>query len=275
MTDSVKISSTRLGRYIDCPRKARLAYDGEKPPSRKMAWGTVFHAVVEFRLGRGRWPTRKEFWKLEGNYEDPRQSEILYPGLLKEVLDLYGDHEPLLAIIDELRSIEDMVVEQPMADWDLRLGSEEVLATGYYDVLVPSQRLIVDWKTRSNFRYAPKTSGDFRDNDQLMYYAAALVQRNPEWPSVTVRHVNVLRETAAIVVYESEIPAFLLKSTWKALGDKWADEYARAMRADPGDVPTDTSACYKYGPCAWLQECNRAGFDSSHSIFDFEFDFGD
>lgn len=267
----VKVSSTRLARYIGCPRKARLATDlGEAPASQAMAYGTVFHACVEFYAERGRWPARSDLWKMTGNYSDPRDAVRAYPELWDNVRR-YFDYEPVEAMA-RADFEGSAIAEKPLADYGLTLAGGRVLATGFFDVLDVENQTIRDWKTRSSFRYAPITAEDFHDNVQLAYYAAALAQVYPDWDYVIVQHRNVLRPREQATdrldhaVYEARIDRWYLDRVWEHLDTVVAPAYYEAMtRPDIEALAARPEACYMYGtPCPYMATCR--GLDPPENL---------
>lgn len=282
----IKISSTRLGRFLACPRRARFSEDlPEEKPSKAMLYGTLFHACVEFYVERGRWPSRGDLWRMTGSYSDPREAVMAYPELWAEV-GRYFDYAPLLEDLAEIRAKKTYIVEKPLADFGLTLAGGQVEATGFFDLLDLENRTIEDWKTRGDFRYAPITAEDFHDNVQLAYYAAALAQVHPDWPDVTVRHRNVRRPSEkspslGLVTYEATIDRWFLDAVWKRLDEEIAPAYLDALtREDIEPLGARPEACYMYGkrcpfasPCAKLDAPDAIGLDEHGRVSLLDMDF--
>lgn len=261
----VKISSTRLDRFLSCERRARFAHDLEdEAPSRAMCYGTVFHACVEFYAERGRWPSRGDLWRMTGNYSDPRDAVRAYPDIWPDV-QRYFEFEPVEALAREhyeARRTRGLLVEKPLADFGLTIAGGAVEVTGFFDVLDEENRTIEDWKTRGNMRYAPISAEDFHDNVQLAYYAAALAQVHPDWPDVTVKHRNIQRpktpkDPLALVTYEATIDRWFLDRVWEHLDTVIGPAYLRALtETNQGLLDANPAACYGYGKiCPFADAC--------------------
>jgi hypothetical protein len=258
-----RASSTRIGCYLDCPRKFWYEHTvvGDQPviPNRPMAVGTVFHALVEFYQTNGRWPSRREFDSLPGNYEAPRVAAALEAGVYEEAEEMafYLEAERP----DLLELPEDSSVEFNLETLDLEFYPGGPKVGGYLDVFIPSERLIRDWKSRGSFAYMPRNLDDFMKNVQLCYYGAAMAYYHG-WDSIVVEHVNVLRPSKGGPLIEPirfEIPSWYLQGVWTHLSETVVPAMVETYAASaPGEVERNTAACWNYGRCAHMAYCEPA-----------------
>jgi hypothetical protein len=261
-----RISSTPLGAFLRCPRILWYEHSGQ-PGSQpvvaneKMSFGTIFHAMVEFYQERGRLPVVSEFDRLKGNYDDPVVARKAFPHMYEPAQDtaiwLIENHPELFELP------EDTVAEQDVEDWGLFLnnGKGSTAAGGYVDLLVPSQRRVIDWKTRGGFHYVPRTEEDFYADPQLCYFGACAAYHYG-WESVTVEHRNVLRPDAGgpqLMVCAVDLPAYYLKGVWTLLDTKTAVAMREVVeQTDPREVERNTGGCYSKGKCSHLPYCTQS-----------------
>lgn len=252
-----RLSSSPLGAFLACERRFWEEYKpGRHPvvPNEAMAFGTIFHALAEFRLQRRRWPTRGEFDKMKGNYEDPRVAAKSYPGLYEEAL---AAAQQVLAEQPELFEMpEGGLVEVPLEGWGLTLGG--VPAKGFIDLFVPQKQKIIDWKTRKSLRFGPKSDADFRADAQLCYYAAAAALHHGWAGSVVVEHRNVQRNPVVVEVVEVELPVAYLRGVWEYLDTQLVPEMVEVYALDDQKaVPRRPESCFSKGPCPHMAYCEQ------------------
>lgn len=258
-----RASSTRIGCYLDCPRKFWYEHTvlGSRPvvANRPMAIGTVFHALVEFYQTHGSWPSAEEFRALPGNYEAPHVAADLEEGIYEEAEEMA--HFLASSRPDLLELPSGSSVELNLEDWDLEFYPGGPAVGGYIDVFIPSERLIRDWKSRGSFRYMPRTLDDFMKNVQLCYYAAAAAYYHG-WDSAVVEHVNVLRPSKGGPLVEPirfEIPGWYLQGVWEHLASSVVPGMVQTYGAKgPGSVSRNTAACWNYGRCSHMAYCEPA-----------------
>jgi hypothetical protein len=270
-----RVSSTPLGQYLDCPRKFWYAKRELKPQidtvtNAAMAYGTIFHAFMEFRAMRGRWPTRGEFDEMKGSYDDPVDAARKFPAQYKAAFaaaQYLLSERPDLAVFDD-----DVELEKPLDDFGLEIGG--VTSSGFIDVFLPSQRLIRDYKTRGSFGYIPRTQEDFHADAQLCYYGAA-VAFAMGWDTINVQHVNVLRpkpgQGHAIEVVTHALPVGYLRGVWEHL-DRTVVPDMKRLAEDVGDeldVPVSRGQCWKYGKCAHFNYCGATREEELDNPFEF------
>ena len=187
----LRVSSTSIGTYLGCPRM--YAYELNTGQTKKaneaMAFGTLVHACIEYRLAdpEHRWPTKAQVVKMKGNYDDPKLALIYFPHLWDEVEQMLDFLVP-----EDYVGSGEFHIEWSLDDAGVYACDGAVQCGGFVDLLDLENKTIWDWKTRSDLRYAPKTREDFLDNPQLMYYAAAIAQHF-DLPYVHVGHINLIR----------------------------------------------------------------------------------
>jgi hypothetical protein len=268
-----RVSSTSIGTFITCPRKFWYRYRELLPAhpqevNEAMATGTVFHAFMEFRASRGRWPTDGEFAEMKGSYDDPIEAVRRFPR--SKAAGFTMAQRVLAQRPDLVEFDEDTELEHPLDAFGLTLG--DVAASGFIDVFFPSRRLIRDYKTRGSFRYMPRTPEDFRADVQQSYYAAAVAGANG-WDSIQVEHVNVMRpdKGEGIEVVTVEIPVSYLKGVWTHLDETVVPEMRRLAEevADEKDVPVNRGACWTYGKCPFFGICGATREEDADDPFRF------
>lgn len=261
----VRVSSTQLGRHLQCPRAYwyyRRLEDGGNDVFRKnekVAWGSIFHAIAEFYGLRGRLPALSEFDEMEGTYDNPGEVRARHPHLYKPAMDTFLW---MLEHRDDLFDLpEGARFELPIAEWGLTCGG--VPAEGVIDVYIPSNSghtvTIRDYKTRGSFNFMPKTAADFRADVQQCYYAAAVAKANPDVLQVVVQHVNVLRPDSGgpdVVVTQARLPRWYLMGVWEFLDSTVVPDMERYDKIDDEmEIPRDKTACFRYGQCRFFKTC--------------------
>jgi len=256
-----RTSSTPQGAYDRCPRDFWYQNRPRAPkpvqPNAAMAFGTVFHAFMEFRGHRGRWPTKGEFTSMTGTYDDPIDSIRRFPKVYAPALHsaqwLYANRPDLTTFDD------DVEFEKPLDDFGLMLG-DGVTASGYLDVFLPSRRTIRDYKTRSSFSYCPRTLDDFMQDSQQCYYGAA-VAKAMGWDSIRVEHVNILRPEKGgpdVLQVGVELPIAYLEECWEKLDLQTIPDMVQLLTlTDERDVPVSRGACWRYGKCQHFDYCGQ------------------
>lgn len=191
--------------------------------------------------------------------------------------------EPLAALAYEWVqaqpwSGEVFVVESALDDPPLLLGGVPV--TGYIDLLVPPATPgglvhIIDWKTRSDFRYAPKdvrtSERDemLEDDLQMLTYAAWARRKFPEALQFRLTHVNLrTRGKPAIKPVSVVVDVDHVERFERGLGKKIERMAGTARCASLEDVPANWSRCFDFNrPCPYLAHCLVASgpdFPQSH-----------
>lgn len=255
----MRLSSTPLGALLQCERKlweehSQKATSHPLVTSEPMAFGTVFHALAEFQMVRGRLPSKVEFSKMKGNYDDPIDAAKAFPAVYDQAVETI---QYLLDTTPELFDVPDSAeVEKPLDDFGVEIGG--MLAQGYIDLFLPDDRKISDWKTRGGLHYVPRTQEDFRADPQLCYYGA-VVAYAMGWESITVEHRNVLRPDKGgptLLVVEVELPAFYLRGVFEHLDKTLVPKLIETLETpDKLDVPRRIENCFAKGPCPHLSYC--------------------
>lgn len=234
-------------------------------PSRPMAVGTVFHGLVEFRQERGRWPSRREFDKMPGNYSAPSDAVRQFGE------EVFAEGEKLAYFVEEerpdlLECPEGCLVEFDVGTLGIEFYENGPTAQGYLDIFLPEERTIRDWKCRGSFRYILRTPEEFKKNVQLSYYAA-LVARHYDWPDVTVEHLNVLRTDKggpAIQQTSYKLERDFLDEVWHEMVSSIVpgmdDVYSEDVEKK---VTRNTASCWNYGGCTHRKYCLPAEDESS------------
>lgn len=248
--DTIKISSTRLAVWLDCRRKWYFQEVRDNPvaPNEAMDFGSVFHALVEYRMERGAWPPLCELDAMNGNYEDPidviyRRGDELYHRAKKRAKVAWTWFQNELDV-----NLANLEPEVPVESFGFEMCGFPL--SGWFDALDRRNKTIYDWKTRGSFSYAPQTAQDFRGDVQLCYYAAC-ARKAFGWDSVTVKHLNVMREDDDHhFVGSAELPAWYLDEVWGVLQEE-ASEMRQAVDADDwSEIEKNPTKCFKYGkPC--------------------------
>lgn len=256
-----RISSTQLGRQLQCPRlywyQSREESSGFDSTA-KTAFGSLFHAFAEFYGLKGRLPTVSEFDAMDGFYDTPGEVRAKFPAQYNPALETF-----IWALNERPDLFEfpaDARFELPISEFGLEMNG--ILAEGIIDVFLPVDEktiLIRDYKTRGSFNWAPRTSGDFRRDIQQSYYASAVARAHPALESVIIQHVNVLRPDAggpSLLIAEARIPRWYLSGVWDFLESTVVpDMVASEEEAEEANIHRDKTACWKYGKCRHLSRC--------------------
>jgi len=270
MTDhKMRISSTQLNTFADCPTKWHREYVLGIPGSfgKAASIGSLCHSIIEFRIAHGFEPSKSILCKLKGNYDDPRDHLRRYPSAWEPALEMARYIEDPLAFVPE--------------GFDLGLGGVEVcldelaveiapgvLCGGYFDLLAfnadRTEAWIGDWKTRgkTSWKIRPTSKEDFENNIQFTYYAAALSQAYPDLTRVWVDHINILRPGdggPAVKVDGTMFTREFLKIVWMGLQAGPVASMIQLAEDETPPVPSmDTGPCWKYGKCGHLRACTQA-----------------
>lgn len=266
-----RVSSTSIGAYVQCPRKFWYRYRDENPleqaQNEAMAVGTVFHAFMEFRASKGRWPTDGEFAAMKGSYDDPIESVRKFPKSKEQGFHMaqyvLREHPEILDVF----TTEGVELEKPLDDFGLVLDGD-VVASGYIDVYIPATHTIRDYKTRGSMRFTLRTDEDFRADVQQSYYAA-VVARATGWDHIHVEHVNVLRPpNEGVEVIGVDLPIPYLRMVWEDLDKKVVPAMkALASTKCEEDVPVNRGACWNYGQCQFYGICGQTREEKEEDPF--------
>lgn len=253
----MKLSSTRLQTYFTCPARWYYQYiegDGGVEPNEAMAIGTVFHAIQEYRVEHGFFPSRHDILRMEGNYEPPSAAINGFP-------DAWPTAERMARKVGLPDEVPDADVEVEVALEDLGLQIHGVPVTGYFDLLHRPSQHILDWKTRSRMDYAPRTLEDFMAKAQPLYYPAA-ARKAFGWDHVRFTHLNVLRPGGVYRPVTVTFPAHILDTFWEHLVDTIVPDMLRMV--DGGEKATDETACWMYGArCPHWDPCQTPNLSTS------------
>lgn len=250
---SFRLSSTTLTQAIECP--ALWYFENIDPDAKSqitseaMAVGSIVHAYIEHKLKTGYWPTPSQLKAMPATYETPAEILARFPKADELARATLRGLNP-----DDYLPEGTKIPEQPLADFEIEAAGIPVFGT--MDVWCPDARTIVDWKVRGNFKYAPKSGVDFRENVQLCYYAAAVHQFSPG--PVSVRHVNLWRGGGhAPLVVEVTLDEWFLDAVWDEVCTKFVPSMKIWATKRRGEVPTTETRCYKYGVpgCPHMNYC--------------------
>ena len=266
-----RVSSTPIGQYLDCPRMwAYFEIKGKELDSEPIWFGTLFHAVMEaiFVHCYNETPAGQEVvaeWIRglpEGDYGGAAHlldNEALWDWVWEVAADLFDVpyFQYLLSIPMERRH-----VEEDITPYGITLGNEEIPARGRIDFRYLDEdgtTVISDWKTRGSLSYAPFTDAEWRKHPQPAYYAAMYNREHPQDSGVRVEHLNVLRDGSGLARYGSFFEKSYLEKMARyfdgVLVPAMEDTYVEAQRMMEL-TEADRTACYKYGPCSFINECS-------------------
>ena len=267
----MRVSSTRIGAFLGCPRK--FVFSELKPidlESEAIDFGSLFHACME------------AYWKTCSRV-GPLGSEELWDYVAELPPGDYGgvDHlledEELVAWADrvfwQVKDTQEfsrlhcrfkvLAVEEDVTPWGVEFG--EVQARGRVDLLCQckdtGQVVLIDWKTRKDLSYAPFTDKQFKENPQFAYYAAIAHRYEGLDTSegLFVYHGNVLRDSGRFVMYGTHFsPRYLEKMANyfdRHLVPEMVVQYERGRTLGIEYVERDDTHCFKYGKCAYYDEC--------------------
>lgn len=259
----MRISSTQLGRQLQCPRM--YWYQSREDASgfdanAKTAFGSIFHAFAEFYGLKRRLPALSEFNEMKGTYDSPGEVRQRFPQQYIPAMETFlwclNERPDLFEFPETAR------FELPIEEFGLTMTDGAIKAEGVIDVFLPVNTktvLIRDYKTRGSFEWCPRTPADFRRDIQQCYYASAVAKAHPEVEDVIVQHVNVLRPDAggpAIFITEARLPRWYLMGVWDFIESTLVpDMVASEEEPDEAEITRDKTMCWKYGKCRFLTRC--------------------
>lgn len=263
-----RVSSTRIQRAYDCARKFALTETGgEEKMGEAASVGSLFHSIQEYRAAYNQWPTQELLARQKGNYDDPVDHMRRFPRAF-QVAQMMAEHagHPLDYVPEGFKLVG-MEVSLDAMGVHILPG---VLCGGFFDMLAVNDEGAVwvgDWKTRgpASWRARPITREDFAANIQFSYYAAAHLMATraagqPDPPLYIVEHINVLRPPAgkpsSVKCDRSVYSVAYLEQIWAWLRDKMVPAMVEAV-ADVDASPKNESACFMYGPCAFMTRCGN------------------
>jgi hypothetical protein len=264
----VRISSTSLRTFLDCPRKWRLDQDeGRSEAGAAAAAGTVFHAIMEARLAGEPDPSDAELCAAPAAYESIQSIvDRLGPCILDEgrtLAELVPD--PWAYVWPEARGDEavclvefDLEHECPRV---VRQAGQEFVLAGFLDLVILDETArtayILDWKTKGKSTF--KKPLDLSEDTQLQYYASRLAYEHSWIDTVKVRHVTVPRGFVAEPrVDDAEFSSRDLLEWDRAVLRPALTRMADFLRKDVKEVDTNRAACFLYGRCPHMGACKRA-----------------
>ena len=140
---------------------------------------------------------------------------------------------------------------------DLHTGVVPVV--GYIDFEIPTERVVIDHKTTSAWRWC-KEPGELAFDAQAIIYCMDALERWGGDEPITFRHVYYRTKqkpgsrTSEVVFEPDEI-----RERFAALVEHVSTMSDHADLTSWGDVPVNQSACNDYGGCPFRSECRKAG----------------
>jgi len=140
---------------------------------------------------------------------------------------------------------------------DLHTGVVPIV--GYIDFEIPTERVVVDHKTTSAWKWC-KEPGELAFDAQAIIYCMDALERWGGDEPITFRHVYYRTKqkpgsrTSEVVFEPDEI-----RERFAALVDHVSTMSDHADLTSWGEVPVNPSACNDYGGCPFRPECRKAG----------------
>lgn len=268
-----RLSSTPLGRYLDCPRKFVYSIlDPKDLDAEAVRFGSLAHAYHEAYWllwdGGGK-PTMEQVRELVpqlepgdyGGVENELADEELV-AWVEEKMQVVFDSEEYARLEESIEEI--WRVEGDVTPWNLKYAGTP--CRGRLDLFIQTTEghlRIVDWKHRSNLKHAPFSAEEFESNPQFAYYATLVFRQYEDYVRETggieVMHGNVLRDNGRVALYshfyDIEYLEKMVRYFDRVLVPEMHEAITTATDRDPRLVKRDDSACFKYGKCPYYDKC--------------------
>jgi hypothetical protein len=252
------ISPSQIKTFHGCGRrwwyeKRKSLVEAESASTRL---GTVLHALVEAHVLMLSGPKRAEH--IRNSTRPKRQSDPFIPPSTNEILQAEGlfAHGLKNGLVPPPIG-PDAPVEQQFQFPYPGLGESGI--NGRIDFKDPAARLIVDYKTTSDPRYA-ETEESLPTNDQAVCYAKALLDEVGGEDPITVefRYFRTKKLQESWVVRIEMSPAEI-KAKWETLILSVVDQMlAYYNQDDPESVPCEASNCNAFGrKCPAFDVCSK------------------
>lgn len=200
----------------------------KSPPTASTIFGGNVHAALEHRILHGSWPAGLDSEVLS-------RAQPAFDALSKHVPDLKG------------ADVE--------GEWKIDAGDYKLPASGRYDLFLPLDNLVVDWKTTSDLKWA-KTECDQLEDPQVLLYIDALQREGKVKLPARFAHVYTVTRGRPVAQYrEVTISADDLSLGRKAINVtlEQMDEHSKAT--DFEKVPANLLACKDFGGCPHWGRC--------------------
>lgn len=224
----VHISASQLATFKDCPRK--WAFDKldcvPRADTAATNRGKAIHAEVEA-------------WYKHGTAPESPEAVALLTRLPGRSSDVHAE--------------VDFDYVWPWADG--------VAAHGFIDLVDLSTNTVYDHKTSKSLARAVKSEAELAVDAQTMLYGLALrvakpviTEVNLQWTYVqTVSKLGQPPPLQAVPVVQDQAMLDAAIRVWTPVVEELVQLKRRGGRA--ADVRADSSACYKYGPCHYRDQC--------------------
>lgn len=276
-----RLSSTPIQTFLSCPRKWFFSQvDPKALNSEAIRFGKLQHALLEATyLNFYETPEPGPLWNAVRNLDDGDYGGV-DDLLLDEDLCQWAEniYYKVMESPDAqyLFGVEDLQVEADVTTLGVTMGRSKIPCRGRKDIFFRDQdgvRVIWDWKTRGDLKYAPFTDDEFRKSPQLAYYACVEHHANPEPQGIKVVHGNILRDSGRLIRYETHFGVDYLEQMYlyfdqhlvPAMEDAWIQGQEHVAQ-----VEADETGCFKYGKCAYYAKCPanaEAGDDLIDTLF--------
>lgn len=261
---SFRISSTPIGTFLDCKRKwyiRETEEDETKIDSEEIRFGSLAHAYMEA-------------WGNNG-FEIPEDwtqaAKDLPEGDYGSILPLFHDENLVEKVIKvctkavEDRHLQEFVEGKEFIGTEIDLTPLKVTANGIpirgrIDLLMRCKETgtlcMIDYKTRGDLRYCPKKPDEFENNPQFALYGSTWHKKNPEEKGINVFHVNILRDSGRVAIYGTNYSPVYLEKMFRYFDSHLIPEMVETLNEERKEyVEPDYGACYKYGPCPYIDKC--------------------
>lgn len=200
----------------------------KSPPTPATEFGGKVHASLESRIMYGSWPPIAE----------------------KEVLACAEKAWQALQANNGLRG--DAEVE---GEWSITDSDYVLPASGRFDLFLPHDNLIVDWKTTSDLRYA-KTQDQQLEDPQVLLYVDALHRAGKLTLPARFAHVYTVTRGKPLAQYREVV----IDEEQLSIGRKGINATMQQMadHVDTQDfqkVPANLMACKDFGGCPHWGRC--------------------
>lgn len=245
-------SPSQIGKYRLCPRRwwfSKVAGIRE-PGSRNMDLGKAVHSFLENYYLSGELVCTEE--KIDAEVVDqargiattavesgqiPSRAGLKFPEVPAEEPTLLAAGVPLEGYIDLL------------------------------DITDPDEIGIVDWKTRSDFRFVHDEESLGADVQMVTYAAWAKLKHKASKYKLTHTYLKTKGKTSAVLPVSTTISAQQVQDRFVAIEDTVREMSTCASVADVADVtpnwdesnPAGKAACFEwFRPCPFMSECAKA-----------------
>ena len=222
------VSASQITTFLDCPRKWYFdkVVGLERKVNESAELGSAVHELLEKYI-------RGELSEMP----DTQAGRIAKQGLHRLTIK-----KPLAVEL----SLEDLPIKDSPCE-----------VKGFIDVLDYMNDEIIDHKTTKSRRWT-KTPSELAVNTQMIIYAKAYLDNNPEVNKVTLTHLYYGTKDEFSEKVSVEVSRAHVTNQWNYLKKIIKEMMQASSLSDAGACTASYEACDKYGGCPFRTQCQHA-----------------